>query len=104
EIGDQYYQLNEPLLLTDKWFAPIELFEKIGYYAQELGDKKITLTSTEGQEIELQVGQDEIWVGETSVKVEEPLKLFNGKYYIEAHGILTAMEKPLVFYPDDFLI
>lgn len=106
EIGGQVYRLNDPLLLPQNkgWYAPAELFEKMGYLVQSLADGQLTLTSTEGMDIQLHFGQEEVWVGETSVPVTDPLILIDDKYYIAAHGILSALEKPLVFYPDDFLI
>jgi hypothetical protein len=104
EVADQYYQLNHPLILFEQWYAPVELFEKVGFYINSTASDRITLVNTEGIKIELQQGQSEIWVGETSVEIEDPLIEFNGTAYIAASGIFTALEKPIVFYPDNFLI
>lgn len=106
EIGGQLYQLSDPLLLTqaNKWYAPTELFEKMGFLVQSHAAGQLTLTSTEGLDIHLHIGQKEVWVGETSVASDNPLIIIDDKFYIHAHGILNALEKPLVFYPNDFLI
>lgn len=106
EIGAQNYQLSNPLLLTrdNVWYAPAELFEKMGFLVQSHATGQLTLTSTEGIDIQLYIGQKEIWVGETSVQTDNPLMMIDEQFYIAAHGILRALERPLVFYPDDFLI
>lgn len=104
EVGGNVYQLDKPLLLTDRWLAPAELFEKMGYYLESHSKDELTITTTDGREIHLHEGQHEVWVGETSVQVEHPLVRINGSFYIDVHGILEVLEKPLVFYPEQFLI
>lgn len=104
DINNSIIQLTDPLLLHDEWLAPVELFERLGFTVQTPSSSKVVLTSSEGQEIELEIGQQEVWVGDTSAEVKEPLVKVDGKYYIKAYEILKALEKPLVFYPDQFLI
>lgn len=104
EVGGQVYQLKQPLLLKHHWLAPVELFEKMGYYLESHADHELTITTTDGREIHLEEGQQEIWVGDTSVQVDYPLEKINGSYYIEVREILEALEKPLVFYPEQFLL
>ncbi len=104
EVGGQTYQLDEPLLLTDRWLAPAELFEKMGYYLESHAAGELDITTTDGRVIHLYEGQFEVWVGDTSVQVDNPLVRMNGQYYIAVHGILEVLEKPLVFYPDQFII
>ena len=104
EVGGQFYQLNNPLVLLDKWYAPVELFEKVGFYINSTASDRITLVNHEGVKIELQQGEEEIWVGETSVEIEQPVIQYDGKLYIGASGIFRALETPIVFYPNDFLI
>lgn len=104
EINDSIIQLEDPLLLQNGWLAPIELFERLGFTVQTPSPSKVVLTSNEGLEIKLEVGQQEVWVGTTSVDIQDPLVKVDGKYYVKTSGILNALEKPLVFYPDQFLI
>lgn len=104
EIGGNLYQLNDPLLLTDKWLAPAELFEKMGFYVESHGKHELMITTVDGLEIHLYEGQQEVWVGDTSVQVDDPLVRIHDQFYIHVNGILKVLEKPLVFYPDQFLI
>lgn len=104
EINDSIIQLEDPLLLQNGWLAPVELFERLGFTVQTLSSSKVVLISNDGLEIELELGQQEVWVGDTSVDIKDPLVKIDGKYYVKASGILKALEKPLVFYPDQFLI
>ncbi len=104
EIGGQVHQLDDPLLLTDRWLAPSELFEKMGYYLESHDKHELTITTTDGRAIHLHEGQQEVWVGDTSVEVDRPLERIDGSFYIDVHGILKVLEKPLVFYPEQFLI
>ena len=34
EIGDQYHQLAEPMMLRGTWMAPAELFTNMGYLVE----------------------------------------------------------------------
>lgn len=104
EVGGQVYQLEHPLLLTDRWLAPAELFEKMGYYVESHDKNELTITTADGRVIQLREGEKEIWVGDTSVQVTQPLVMIDDQFYIEVSGILRALGKPLVFYPDQFLI
>lgn len=104
EINEAIVQLEDPLFLQNEWFAPVELFERLGFTAQTPSSSKVVLSSSEGLDIELEVGQDVVWVGKTSVDVQNPLVKVDDSYYVKAYGILSALGTPLVFYPDDFLI
>lgn len=104
QVGQQYYRLNNPILLFDVWMAPIELFEKMGYVVQELGENHISLNSIEHGKLQLKVGEKKLWVGDTSVELDAPLMKYNGQFYIESHPIVSALDMPLVFYPSQFLI
>lgn len=103
-LNGQYIRLDQPLVLRSGWYAPIELFERLGYAVQELTSRSFTLTSVAGATIQLEDGSDTIWIGDTSAKVNEPVIFVNGQPYIKAHEVLQALEQKLTFYPNDFLI
>lgn len=104
EIGDQYYQLDNPLMLAGNWLAPAELYEKMGYQVNETDKDHVYLTTSEGTQIELSNDTDGTWVGDVLVEVSDPVHRINGEVYINSYPILKALEKPLVFYPEQRLI
>lgn len=104
EINDQVIQLENPLLLDGGWLAPTELFERLGFTVHQPSPVKVILMASDGTEIVLELGQTEVWVGDTSVAVNDPLVIVEGQPYVRASSILRALEQPLVFYPNQFLI
>lgn len=104
EIGDNYVQLIEPLLLTDTWMLPGELFEKLGYQIEETAADTVYITTDEGVVIRLQQGPGNVWVGDTLVEVKKAVERIDGQLYIEGSPILRALEKPLVYYPEQRLV
>lgn len=104
EIGDQYYQMETPLMLAEDWLAPAELYEKMGYQVNETDKDHVYLTTNEGMQIELSNDNDGIWVGDVLVELSDPVHRIGDELYINSYPILKALEKPLVFYPEQRLI
>lgn len=104
EIGDHFYQLNNPLLLTNTWMAPIELFEAMGFQVETVSADKVYITTTDGLQFSVERGQREVRVGGTLVEVKQGVEHIDGQPYIEVSNVLRALEKPLVYYPDQRLI
>lgn len=104
EIGGQYFQMDSPLMLAEDWLAPAELYEKMGYQVNESDADHVYLTTNEGMVIELSNDAGEAWVGDVLVEVSEPVQRIDGEVYINSYPILKALEKPLVFYPEQRLI
>lgn len=104
EIGDKYYQLTAPLMLTSTWMVPGELFEKLGYQVEVDAAERVYITTNEGTQIELAENQPQVWVGDVLVDMTKAVDQIEGQIYIEGMPILRALEKPLVYYPEDRLI
>lgn len=103
-LGDSYVSLDEPLLLRDTWQAPAELFQRLGWTVESSPNGQIHITTAEDINIELSPEVNDVWVGDTLVTLNEPVERIDGQFYIEASPILKALEKPLVFYPDERLV
>lgn len=104
EIGQKVYQLTAPLMLTSTWMVPGELFEKLGYQVEKDASGLVLITTNEGTQIELAEEQAQVWVGDVLVDMTQAVDEIEGQIYIEGMPILRALEKPLVYYPEDRLI